>query len=484
MKSSFVVFSLLLTACVEPAPEAPAGEKPQGWTLSVEPDTPLDACESVATFHLWASGKDDPLLPKDVVLVEGKPSQVSIGKYEEGETTESLAEKLVSLRSYEEKNHVEFRPLGVLALGQTYTVLSRSGVLGTIVVAPTVDRNYLKRFWPPPDSSYRVHQALYCGTKAPNSKERFKLFPTEFLGSFSVGIGDSENFEENCVRLIPESKTKGEFLPPTNLGEFSFEPTLFINSQELGEMLPAECGTDETAFGPGCIKMDGNRALLRGPRKMTFWAIFSTSGMHFQVIDGDGRFVIPEISGLKNLEISATVFDLTGRSTDAKTIIQLPPPAPRPVINEVLSNPLGAEPAEEWIEIVNAGDADAVLTNYVLSDGGGSVTLPNLTIAPGAFALLVREDFVGGISGDIAPESHVAIVRLPQLGKSGLSNSGEALTLTDVDGKLVSSFPARAAERAGVSVARRDPTTLDDDSSGFLAHAPPGASPGAPNAVE
>ena len=484
MKSRFVLFSLLLSACVEPVAEAPAGEKPQGWTLRLEPDTPLDECESVASFHLMASGKDDLLPPKDIVFVEGKPSRVSIGKYEEGETTESLAEKLVPVRSYEEKRHVEFRPLGVLALGQTYTVLSRSGVLGTIVVAPTVERSYLARFWPPPDSSYRVHQALYCGTKAPKTKDSFKLFPTEFLGNFSVGIGDSKKFEENCVRLIPESKAKGEFLPPNHFDEFSFEPTPFINSQELGEILPAECEFEETAFGPGCIKVDSNRALLRGPRTMTFWAIFSSSGAHFHSVDADGRLVIPSIRGLKNLEISATVFDLTGRSTDAQTIIQLPPPAPRPMISEVMSNPLGSEPSEEWVEVMNAGDADAILTNYVLSDGSGSVTLPNLTIAPGAFALLVREDFMGGTSGDIAPENHVAIVRLPQLGKSGLTNSGEALTLTDADGKLVSSFPARAAERAGVSVARRDLTIFDDDSSGFLAHAPPGASPGAPNVVE
>ena len=76
-----------------------------------------------------------------------------------------------------------------------------------------------------------------------------------------------------------------------------------------------------------------------------------------------------------------------------------------------------------------------------------------------------------------------SLLVLPSLAKSGLSNSGELLRLFDPAGSLVSRFPALKASAAGVSIARRAPESADDDPSAFGSHAPPGASPGAPNAL-
>ncbi|HMA97070.1 MAG TPA: hypothetical protein VKP30_30510, partial [Polyangiaceae bacterium] len=71
-----------------------------------------------------------------------------------------------------------------------------------------------------------------------------------------------------------------------------------------------------------------------------------------------------------------------------------------------------------------------------------------------------------------------------QLGKAGLLNSGESLSLVDAGGRVVSTFPSLASGREGVSLARRDPLVLDGDPTGFTAHAFPGSSPGEPNVVE
>jgi hypothetical protein len=165
------------------------------------------------------------------------------------------------------------------------------------------------------------------------------------------------------------------------------------------------------------------------------------------------------------------VFDVVFRTAPARQ---------RWVLSEVLSNPLGPEPASEWVELVNAGSVRASLAGLVLADGGGSVELPDIQADPGEFVVLARQDFNPG-TGDVAPAGSAQLVRLPELAKNGLSNSGEPLRLIDGDGRTVSSFPALAARHAGVSLARKRLERADDDPDGVAEHAAPGASPGAPN---
>lgn len=484
MKISCILILPLLTACVQPMPAPPTVENSQGWSLQLEPDTSLTESEPVVALHLRADGGDDVTLPEGVVLVEGEPSKISLGKYEEGETTEALAERLVPVDYFEEPNHLELRPRGVLAIGQTYSVLSREGVLGTIVVVPRTNRVLLSRVWPPCDSAYSIEQAIYCGKRAPIRRAELALFPEELGAKIELGLDKTGTFRDTCVRLIPERSTKLSFLPPLGVDEFAFDPSPFANSKELEELGVVACENDESSFGPGCLKIDGDRAVVRGPSGMTYWVLSSSAGNHAQILEANGRFVIPSLREVDDGVLTAMVFDLAGRTTSARAKIELPAPSARLVVNEVMSNPLGAEPAEEWVEIVNSGEVAATLIDYVLSDGSGKVELPDIVLGPGAFVLLTREDFVGGTAGDVAPRDGTTIVRLPQLGKGGLLNSGEAISLLDSAGNVVSTFPAKASERAGVSVARRSTSTLDDDATGFLAHAVPGASPGFSNEVE
>ena len=182
--------------------------------------------------------------------------------------------------------------------------------------------------------------------------------------------------------------------------------------------------------------------------------------------------------------LDAWVFDLAGRSlVDA---IEIAPilPSPHVAINEVMANPLGSEPGDEWIELVNAGTAAATMVGWKLRDQGGEVELPALLLEPGAFALLVRSDFVGGQAGDIPPVAGTTLIRMTAIAKNGLTNSGEALALIDAAGTVVSATPGRSIGQEGVSLARRTPTELDGSAEGFGPHASPGASPGAANVVE
>jgi hypothetical protein len=146
------------------------------------------------------------------------------------------------------------------------------------------------------------------------------------------------------------------------------------------------------------------------------------------------------------------------------------------VINEVLANPLGPEPAQEWVELVNDGSIEADLAGYVLEDIGGKTDLPKARLAPGAHALIVNDAFVLDDELDPVPAPRALVLHVPKLGKGGLSNSGEPLKLVDSTGRVVSRFPIGPRVKAGSSVARVLPSSPDGLASSFKAGYPtPGA---------
>jgi hypothetical protein len=104
------------------------------------------------------------------------------------------------------------------------------------------------------------------------------------------------------------------------------------------------------------------------------------------------------------------------------------------------------------------------------------MALPSDLLRPGEYALLVRHDYAPSAS-DVPPAEGARLIRVAQLGTSGLSNSGENLELVDASSVVVSAMPALAA-KAGQSLARRHTYTPDDDPSGFTTGTP---TPGAPN---
>jgi hypothetical protein len=177
-------------------------------------------------------------------------------------------------------------------------------------------------------------------------------------------------------------------------------------------------------------------------------------------------------------------FDVHGERSSIDVEIQTRSPRLHLVLNEVLANPTGAEATGEWIEIVNDGSRPAHLDGCVLDDAVEPVPLPAHELAPTEMVLLVAEGYSPDPELDLVPSLDASIVRVPRLGGNGLANTGELLRLRDGDGNVLSRFPALAAPAPGQSVARRTPDAPDGESASFGDHAPPGASPCAPNAVE
>lgn len=159
------------------------------------------------------------------------------------------------------------------------------------------------------------------------------------------------------------------------------------------------------------------------------------------------------------------IHDLGGASQAFDVELHTSPARARPILNEALADALGPEPQSEWVELLNDGTLGVDLAEYSLQDGGGRTALPHALLAPHEYALLVRDDFAPN-GADEPPAPETRLIRVPTLGKSGLSNAGERLSLVNNAGVECSVLPALAG-KPGQSLARRTPTSADEDAKAF-----------------
>jgi len=452
------------------------------WNLSLDPQAPLEnASPAVAVIVSWQSGSRGP---SDPILIEGEIPPASLTRYAEGETTDTLAERLIPSRSEGQANALILRSAQLLLVGQLYSVIAREGVLGKLVVGGDIGAGYLERVWPPRDSILATAQTIYCGNSAPRQRNTIALFPGGATAELHPGLDESGLAVGYCVRVVPQVSDGRVLQHPPRTEEYAFEPSPFRVGLEQSQLASEACFSPEIGIGPGCLKVENGRAIVRGPSAPTLWAVSSELGWRTLLLREDSSFAFPVFNGGSDLRVNATVFDLSGRSIESSVDISGILPTARVIINEAMADPSGPEPAEEWVELHNAGEGAAEMTGWTLRDQGSQVEIPPTRLEPGAFVLLVRGNYVGGVAADVLPAPGTALIRLSQLGKGGLLNSGESLSLVDALGQVVSTFPALSSGREGVSLARRNSLVLDGDSSGFASHGFPGSSPGEPNAVE
>ena len=174
--------------------------------------------------------------------------------------------------------------------------------------------------------------------------------------------------------------------------------------------------------------------------------------------------------------------DESGRPSEDEVTVHPAPPMAHLVINEVMANPAGVERAQEWVELFNDGISPLAMGGYALETSGGTTVLPAAVLAPGAFALVVTDAYVENDGVDPVAAPGTLILRVPALGRDGLSNDGERLLLRDAAGAVISTFPALKA-KSGVSNGRIAPDAPDGDADSFAPSANGSATPGAPNAA-
>ncbi|HEU5077527.1 MAG TPA: lamin tail domain-containing protein, partial [Polyangiaceae bacterium] len=264
-------------------------------------------------------------------------------------------------------------------------------------------------------------------------------------------------------------------------GGVLIDPSPLVELPGLAPLVPAQCADPCVAFGPGCVCAEDDRAVITGPNEAAFWVLELGGRSTTGETAAELPFVVTELLPGTSHSLTGAVFDRAGRGTEVAARFRTGPPRARVVINEVYANSAGPEPEQEWVELTNAGTLSTTLAGYVLEDVGGAAVLPDVELARNAHAVLVNASYSPDPEHDAVPPADALVVVVERLGKSGLSNEGEALRLVDPDGEIVSRFPGLRASEPGISLARRTPWADDAAADAFAAHGAPGASPGMPN---
>lgn len=145
--------------------------------------------------------------------------------------------------------------------------------------------------------------------------------------------------------------------------------------------------------------------------------------------------------------------------------------SPGPVLVRLFPNPVGPEPAQEFVELLNAGDGFVELEGYELTDDPEKAgdLLPAYELAPGARVRIAGKGYACSIPGE--PACDVDVITLnSSLAAGGLANGGEPLYLFDPAGELVSRYGGwmDTSKIPGVSVWRSSPLACDVPSGWIL----------------
>ncbi len=467
--------------------------------VTVDPAAPLDAVPPVLRIHIdLGGGPADPNRAESgpFVLVAGEVGPAHLGQLARDEISAALAARLIPMVTWREPDGaIVLAPTIELGAGEVYSVASGAPKLAReITVAEDDPLPHLGLRWPPDGATSQSSEhrlAVWCGEG---------ILPPLALGAALWPAGEpvtlrrgatAQGRGHRCVHIEPEGQAGPDQVvaPPlvqdgTGQPLGRLEPTPLVND---GPTLPFElvsCEVDELPLGPGCARVADDRIYLRAPAMPLLWSVTTTQPagqldlvMTTQAGEQGRIGPLPPASAVTLL---VDVLDLAGRLETRTHQLTTAAPMAHVVINEVLANPVGEEPEQEWIELTNDGLAAAELGGYVLTDIGGETVLPEATLLPGAFALVVNETFDESCDYDPTPAPGTLVLRVPKLGKGGLNNQGEPLKLHDGEGKLVSRFPATPKPKSGISVIRIAPGAPDGNDSSFM-RCPELPTPGAAN---
>jgi hypothetical protein len=180
--------------------------------------------------------------------------------------------------------------------------------------------------------------------------------------------------------------------------------------------------------------------------------------------------------------VTVRAVDRAGNVAESPPLAWRTPAALPPVaITEVLANPLGPEPAQEWVELRNLGADTVSLAGLGIADSRAADPLPAATLGPGEYALVVTAAYDPENGADPPPRAGTQLLRVDgRLGADGLSNGGEVTRLLQGDA-VVSSYggwiDVSSVAWAGHSVHRLVETACDRRDA--WNHAPLRPTPGA-----
>jgi hypothetical protein len=151
---------------------------------------------------------------------------------------------------------------------------------------------------------------------------------------------------------------------------------------------------------------------------------------------------LPDLPADPHAQAVAYIADRAGNlGVSSPLALALPAPVPPVVISEVLANPAGSETTQEFVEIYNRGSAAVALGGWSVEDKTGKDILPEATLMPGVFALIVADSYNPADGKDPAPAEGALLIHVGgRIGSDGLSNAGEVVRLLNAEGQVVSQY--------------------------------------------
>jgi hypothetical protein len=285
--------------------------------------------------------------------------------------------------------------------------------------------------------------------------------------SYVVGIGDG--LEDAAGAPLPagvvgrfDTAADVDLIPPAISG---------LTVVPSGPCVLVSFQTDENAEAGVRIEgSDASRAISAGAGRTQFSLAVS----------------IADLPGGSAVAIIATAADRAGNRAESAAVPLTVPLGLLPLaITELLANPAGTEPTQEFVELRNLGEDAVELGGLAIADAKGMDTLPPTTLAAGAYALVVASGFDPASAKDTPPLAGTPLVRVDsRIGSDGLSNGGEAVRLLSADGVVISSYSAAidvsATAWSGKSVHRVPEGACDQEPSWTRIPSPPTPGWGAP----
>jgi len=418
------------------------------------------------------------------MLVRGEVRPNHLRQIVDDDLSKTLSGRVVpSLVWRETQGELVLAPTEPLVPGETYGIASgEPPSVVHLIVEREASAPLLERVWPPVDV-FGGTFGVYCGREALREGALFsELAPEGPAGSFLRGIVDG-GAGAACLRFVGRGRLErsgGPWVPPPGLAWLDATRWVSLDPRPLGgdgvegEGLVSmvvervECGPGEVRFGPGCVLVEDDRLIGRAPEALVLWGIAGEGLDVVMTTEGGQRFVLKGLLAEKAIALDVATVDVWGRGSRETFEATMLSPMAHVVLNEVLANPNGPEPHQEWVELYNDGLVEADLGQLSVCDIGGETALPSVLLPPGRFGLVVNETYVPDDEVDVAPAEGTILVRVPALGKGGLSNGGEVVRLVDGRGGIVSRFPAIPKPKAGWSVSRVSPDAPDGVSESFV----------------
>jgi len=224
--------------------------------------------------------------------------------------------------------------------------------------------------------------------------------------------------------------------------------------------LVLSCAVDEQAVELGCALVDDASIALRLQADEAVTATLSSATQQLAIAAPDGQLRL-RLAGLAEdtaQQLELVLRDSAGNQTAASLRLRTLPALPALSVSEVLADPHGPEPQQEFVELVNYGAHAIDLLGFSLDDRLDMLGEPiarSVELAAGARALLVPDAYDATETRDVRPPPGALLVRVgAALASAGLRNAGEALFLRDALGRRISAAPGALRPRPGVCAVR------------------------------